>query len=309
MRSLQELKGQNLAKRMLERYLEIPAPPLLIFHGPAGTGKWSTAEAFIKQKFCEIGTGCGRCPSCRKMEREDHPDYIRFPEEKILIGDEDDPDEFTVRWLIRKRLRYTPFESKIRFVLFPGADLIQNEAETALLKTLEEPPEHTRFILLTERLEDLKPTILSRGVPVPFGNLSSSVLGELTQGRYTDRLDLLGGSLELVPFLETELFQEMENRVQDLMDHPLKLLDVEKWLYSGEKTAFASQTGEENFTYADILDWFGLVLLYKSGNSEKHREIGNCVFELKDGLRREMAGMQPYLLSRFFHDLERILFA
>ena len=179
MHNLRELKGQPIASRMMNAHLEGHPPPLMVLYGSDGTGKWSAAEAFIQQSMCEVGTGCGACPACRKILRGEHPDFIRFPEDRTYIGETSEPAEFTVRWLLNTRLCYTPFDGDIRFVLFPRADLIQHEAETALLKTLEEPPEHTRFIFLVRSLDDLKQTIVSRGVAIPFRLLPEAVVREL----------------------------------------------------------------------------------------------------------------------------------
>ena len=308
MRNLNELKGQPVAHRMLESYLNRPLPPLLILHGPGGTGKWSAAEALVYQRFCEVGTGCGKCAACRKLAKEEHPDYICFPEGKVFIGDEDDPEPFSVRWLIRKRLRYTPYEAPLRIVVIPAAEQIQNEAETALLKTLEEPPEHTRFIFLTARLENLKSTILSRGVAIEFQSLSREMIHEITRGGLGELEELAGGSLDSIPFFLTPLYREMNEKILDSLDHPLKLLELEKWLHSGEKNAFASLQGEGELDYSGVLDFFGRLFLFRVTDHPQRRAISEAVFELKQGLNQDMAGLPPYLLSRFFHRLDRILY-
>ena len=201
-----QLKGQSIARSMLDHYLSKPAPPLLILHGPAGVGKFSAAEWFIQCSLCDIGNGCGQCPSCRLFARQEHPDYILFPEERVLIGDEKQPAPFTVRWLIRTRLMYPPFKGQRRFILMPRADLIQNEAETALLKTLEEPPDHSRFILMVEDLELLKETIISRGVCIPFQLIPASTMADITGQSDPYILDLMGGSLELSNLILDESF-------------------------------------------------------------------------------------------------------
>ena len=174
--NLEGIKGQPVAVTLLSNYLEREIPPLLILHGPDGVGKWSAAEAFIRHRFCQTRQGCGNCTPCRKLQNGSHPDLIAFSEEKIQIGDHENPEEFTVRWLLRTRIRYAPNESDLRFILIPRADLILHEAETALLKTLEEPPEHTKFIFLTPDLSLLKETIVSRGLCIPFQRLNRSAM-------------------------------------------------------------------------------------------------------------------------------------
>lgn len=308
MRNLSELKGQPVASRILERYRNGHPPPLLVFHGPDGTGKWSAAEAFIQQSMCEVGTGCGVCPACRKILRGEHPDFIRFPEERVLIGETQNPDEFTVRWLLNTRLCYTPFDGQIRYILFPRADLIQHEAETALLKTLEEPPEHTRFIFLVRSLDDLKQTIVSRGVAIPFQLLPECAVRELGGDLQPAELRLLGGSLHLAPFLRTPLYAKMREMSAAGLEHPQALVQLEKWLHQGERSRFADLSGEESYDFQELLDIFSLVLLEVLDEHALRGELAPVVFEFKGGLHRRMSGLHPYLLGRLFQKLDRVLF-
>ncbi len=308
MKNVKELRGQKIASRLLERYLTGPVPPLMIFYGPDGVGKWSVAEAFIRQKLCHVGTGCGSCASCRKLDRDDHPDFIRFPLDRILIGEQENQEEFTIRWLIQTRLRYSPFEAPLRFVLFPAAEQIQNEAETALLKTLEEPPHHTRFIFLVRSLDQLKATIVSRGVAIPFGLLPGDVMRSLLGGQGEELLEVLGGSLHLLPFFQTDLAPLMEEKIGDSLNHPLRLLELEKWLLSGEKKVFEELTGEEHFHYTEILEIFGLLFLKRIQELPQRDALTRILFEFKEELHRDQSGMIPYIMSRFFHDIASILY-
>lgn len=309
MQQLDELKGQPVASRMLAVYLEKDPPPLMIFSGSEGTGRWSAAEAFIQQQLCEQGTACGVCPGCVKILRGNHPDFIQFPETRISIGNPKDPAEFSVRWLLQKKLPYSPFEARRRFILIPRADQMQHEAGTALLKSLEEPPSHTRFIFLVHRLEDLKETVLSRGVVIPFRNLSHQVLCNLTGIDFSpDQLQFLGGSVHMLPFLQTELAIKMQDQIQDGIKHPQALLELEKWLHSGEKTAFAEWTGEESFSYDEILEIFMVMLLSKIISHASSQELARAIFDFKAEQHHEVAGFLPFIMGRLFHRLNSILF-
>jgi len=93
-----------------------------------------------------------------------HPDLVEFTGETILIGPEKDPPPGTVRHLLRKILPYAPWRSHARVVIFQNAGGIKDEAETALLKTLEEPPAQHYFFLSVQTAEELKETIRSRAV-------------------------------------------------------------------------------------------------------------------------------------------------
>ena len=307
MNNLVELCGQPIAVQMLNSYLKGNLPPLLILHGPDGTGKWSAAEAFIRQRLCKVGTGCGSCAPCRMLHKNNHPDFIQFPADRISIGDPQKPEEFTIRWLIKTRICYTPFSGQERFILFPAAEHIQHEAETALLKTLEDVPSHTRFIFITYDLGALKETIVSRGVCIPFKPLSIEDLrkfGEVQE----EHLDLLGGSLHLIPFFQSELFKELLERISAGINHPLELLRLEQWLLGEEKKSFSNYSVSEIYSTLEMLDIFSLLLIKVCATHQMHREIWKSIFNFKHELHREMSGFSPYLISRLFNDLYIILF-
>ena len=214
---------QDIAKTILKKYLKgHHPPPLLLFHGPSGVGKYLSAESFINQALCEKGTVCGECKSCRNLLREEHPDFIRFPQDKIFIGQEKNPEIFTIRWLLQTRICFRPILARLRFILLPCGENIQNEAETALLKTLEESPEHTRFIILTNDISKIKKTIISRAISIPFYLLSQDSIKKIT--KLEDKLDLqcLGGSLDYAPILRNDLYPQLKSKIQDAGKTPTR---------------------------------------------------------------------------------------
>lgn len=131
-------------KRNFERGGRLPNAYL--FQGPKGSGKREAAEEIA-------GTLLGRI--------ENHPDFIRITLEKTTIKIE------TIRDLIQK-LSLRPVESDRRVVVIEEADAMTDAAANALLKTLEEPPQHTLFILISEASERLPATIRSRCQRVSF---------------------------------------------------------------------------------------------------------------------------------------------
>ena len=228
MNHIKELKGQPIAKKLLTNYLVSYPPALMILYGPHGVGKWSAAEALIRQFLCTGRSGCGLCSPCRKLSSNQHSDYIRFAENSVPIGDPNAPEAFSVRWLQKTRISYTPFDGKIRFVLFPRGDRIQNEAETALLKIFEETPDHTRFIILTPSLADLKPTIVSRGICIPFSLLTRESVSQITSITSARDLDLLGGSVDKVSMLRSNYYKLLMTKLPGALQHPLELTELEK---------------------------------------------------------------------------------
>ncbi|MDH5716719.1 MAG: hypothetical protein OEZ22_03660 [Spirochaetia bacterium] len=105
----------------------------------------------------------------RKMIHEnEHPDFYFFKDDTIKIGDPKKPQQGTIRHLLNHILPYSPRRSKKRYVYFQNAGLINDEAESALLKSLEEPPKHTYFFLSASDKDFLKETIVSRSAVLPI---------------------------------------------------------------------------------------------------------------------------------------------
>jgi DNA polymerase III subunit delta' len=163
-------------------------PHAILFYGPTGIGKTEFAEHFAQSLLCETplanGYGCGTCGSCGWFGQYSHPDYRRVRPEVL---DEDDAPEDTeagesadtkktaksakapskdiridqIRALSDFMNISTHRQGKRVIVLYP-AEALNAASANALLKTLEEPPPNTVFILVSNSLDRLLPTILSR---------------------------------------------------------------------------------------------------------------------------------------------------
>jgi len=148
-------------------------PPSLIFAGPAGVGKRLAATALAQALNCErpIETAdsrdaCGECATCRRIARGVHSDVL-----VIEPGDSGAIKLDQVRDAI-DRAAYRPFEGRRRLVVVDEADALIPEAQNALLKTLEEPPPASVFVLITNRADVLLPTVRSRCQRLRFGPLT-----------------------------------------------------------------------------------------------------------------------------------------
>ena len=121
-------------------------PPSLIFAGPEGVGKRLTATALAQALNCARATtrdACGTCPACTRIARGVHADILL-----VEPGDSGAIKVDQVREAIDSAA-YRPFEGRRRVVIVDEADALMPEAQNALLKTLEEPPPASVFVLIT----------------------------------------------------------------------------------------------------------------------------------------------------------------
>lgn len=139
--------------------------------GPEGIGKTTLALAFAQVLCCQVppapGLACGMCRSCQKISRGVHPDVVTVSLETQLAqasktsGKNTSLTIETVRGLAES-VSLRPLEGRWRIVIVDDAESMQEVAQEALLKTLEEPPAYVVILLLTNDSEVLLPTIRSR---------------------------------------------------------------------------------------------------------------------------------------------------
>ena len=304
--SIEEIQGQETALQYIKHYVKAPhmIPPLLVFYGPSSVGKWALAERFARHILCLNGTACDICPSCKSFLNNQHPDYIVFPSnQRIAIGDDKDPAEFTVRWLQNRRLNYRPHLSKYRIILFPDASLINNEAESALLKSLEEPPAHSRFIFIVDDLTKLKQTIISRAICIPFRYLNKQVLQTLSSDLQLYREDFFGGSL--IPYdIPSEVITLTREMVSKNLKDSILLLQLENWIreYKDEHPEWT-----EDFDYTEFLELVSTVMIYELSKENLEENISQIenLYQFKLQLHKNIPGLEHFLVSELFHKFTR----
>lgn len=151
-------------------------PPSLLFAGARGVGKRRAAVALAESVNCLApvsGDGlprdaCGACASCRRIGRGVHPDVLT-----VEPGDTGSIKIEQVRDVV-DRAGYRPFEGRRRVVIIDPAEALIEAAQNALLKTLEEPPPASMFVLVSSMPDALLPTVLSRCPRLRFGELSAA---------------------------------------------------------------------------------------------------------------------------------------
>ncbi len=189
LQGLRTVKGQAHAVGLVQRALQSQRlAGTYLFEGPDGVGKERTARALAQASMCtsprEDRDACGECPSCRQVATNRHVDLLTLGRTIDVRTQQEESDPRTeltidkVRMLQADRLIYQPF-GPIRWVVVRDAHELNVEASNALLKTLEEPPSRTHFVLCTSRASALLTTIRSRCQRVRFVPLDSEIVEEL----------------------------------------------------------------------------------------------------------------------------------
>ncbi len=156
--TFEEVVGQQIITKTLKNAIEQNrVAHALLFCGPRGVGKTSVARILAKAMNCEKGptpSPCGQCPACREISQGVSLDIHEIDGASNRGIDE-------IRKL-KETVMYLPASLTTKVIIIDEVHMLTKEAFNALLKTLEEPPEHVIFILATTEPHKIPPTILSR---------------------------------------------------------------------------------------------------------------------------------------------------
>ena len=177
--------GHARVKERLQTLLrEARVPHALLFSGLTGIGKRKLAAATAAALLClapKDGLACGACESCRRMAAGTHPDFYAVAPEKSGKAARSIKIE-QIRDLRAEAAR-VPRLSARRVILLDDVETMNDAAANALLKTLEEPPGHTSFLLVTGARQALLPTILSRCTGMQFGPLDDDAMRRVLEAQ------------------------------------------------------------------------------------------------------------------------------
>ncbi|MGI9253072.1 MAG: DNA polymerase III subunit gamma/tau, partial [Thermomicrobiales bacterium] len=168
-----DLVGQEHVVRTLRNAIRLDRiAHAYLFCGPRGTGKTTTARLIAKAVNClhpdPDRRPCNECASCRAISSGAATDVVEI-DAASNRGIDDIRD-------LRERVKYAPTQLRYKFYIVDEAHQITGAAANAFLKTLEEPPAHTKFVLATTDPEELLPTIVSRCQRFDFRRISADAM-------------------------------------------------------------------------------------------------------------------------------------
>lgn len=233
--------------------------------GETGSGKALVADAFVKTLLCEEGgiEACGKCKSCKQAESGNHPDIRKVVREKATLGVKEIREQVTADAQIK------PYSSEYKVYVIDEAEKMTEEAQNALLKTIEEPPAYAVFLLLAKQQELLLQTILSRCVTLPFYPVATDKIKQFLMEKrgvpdyMAESAAAFSGGLvgRAVQYTESEEFTQKRSEVL----HLVKYIDEMTMAEVMENVKLFAGKKEAADEYLDmILYWYRDVLLYKA---------------------------------------------
>lgn len=205
-----------------------------MFVGKPGIGKKQFAHQYAEMIMCLQNGKCDgnsvKCDSCIKFEGNANPDYAEItPDGKTLKIEQ-------IRNL-QARIVEKPITSRRKVYVIDDADLMSEESQNCLLKTLEEPPEYAVIILIVSNESRILPTIKSRCVIIKFQPLTSKEIKQVKPELSDDLIQLLEGSLLNAENIEQkkEQYAQLSNLVNVLENKQLvEVFNSADLLYKGK---------------------------------------------------------------------------
>ena len=301
MARFEDIIGQEQIKEHFQKALETgKISHAYIINGERAAGKEFIANLFAMALQCEEKTDrpCGKCHSCKQALSGNQPDIIKVTHEKPnTIGVDD------VRSQINNDIGIKPYSSPYKIYIMNEAEKMTGQAQNALLKTLEEPPEYGIIFLLTTNVNSMLQTILSRYVvlnmkPVRDELMRDYLMNQLKVPDY--RADVCiafarGNVGKAKMLASSEDFDTIKDEALSLLKY---IVDMD----TTEIVAAIKKIAEYQMDINDYFDiisiWYRDVLLFKATNDASHLVFKNEIQQI-----RKVAGRTSY------EGIERVLVA
>lgn len=292
MAAFKDIIGQEQLKEHLQTAIRMnKVSHAYIINGERSSGKEFIAQVFAMALQCEKGgeEPCQECHSCKQALSHNQPDIIRITHEKPnTVGVED------IRAQINNDIAIKPYSSPRKIYIMNEAEKMTVQAQNALLKTLEEPPEYAVILLLTTNADALLPTILSRCVvlnmkPVADELVKKYLMEELQIPDYKAKICVAfaRGNIGKAKMLASS--EEFDN----IREEAVTLLKYIDEMEISEITAAIKKILEYKIDVNDYLDilavWYRDVLLFKATN-----DVNHLIFKEEIQYIRKVANRSAY---------------
>lgn len=267
MANFKDIIGQESIKKHLQTAIKTGnLSHAYIINGEYGSGRQTIASALAKTIQCQSKTddtdACGVCTSCKQAESHNHPDikYITHDKTSISVND--------IREQLNNDISIKPYSSEYKIYIIPDANKMTEQAQNALLKTIEEPPVYAIIILLTENCDSLLPTIRSRCVTLTMNPIEKDKICTYLENKFQlepEQAQIAanycqGNIGKAIRFASSSDFIEMKNQVLKLLKN-LDSMDIASIIDTIKE--FSTHKNDIN-DYLDLmLLWYRDVLMFK----------------------------------------------
>ena len=267
MANFKDIIGQESIKKHLQTAIKTGnLSHAYIINGEYGSGRQTIASALAKTIQCQSKTddtdACGVCTSCKQAESHNHPDikYITHDKTSISVND--------IREQLNNDISIKPYSSEYKIYIIPDANKMTEQAQNALLKTIEEPPVYAIIILLTENCDSLLPTIRSRCVTLTMNPVEKDKICTYLENKFQlepEQAQIAanycqGNIGKAIRFASSSDFIDMKNQVLKLLKN-LDSMDIASIIDTIKE--FSTHKNDIN-DYLDLmLLWYRDVLMFK----------------------------------------------
>ncbi len=268
MAKFSDIVGQEQLKELLQNAIKSDKiSHAYIISGERNCGKEFMAKIFAQSIQCENRKDtepCGECHSCKQAESLNHPDIKFVSHEKPNVIGVDD-----IREQINSDVAILPYQGPKKIYIIQEGELMTVQAQNALLKTLEEPPEYVVLIILTNNTEMFLPTILSRCVVLDFKPVADDLIKEflMTNMQVPDYKAEICVAFARGNVGKARLLAKSEE-FDKVKDEALSLLKNINSMETGEILSAIKKIVEYKLDVNDYLDifsiWYRDMLLFKA---------------------------------------------
>ena len=258
--SFKDIKGEGSAISFLKNTASSGrVASAYIFLGPSGCGKKLAAVNFAKLLNCSApveNEPCEKCGSCIKINSMAHPDVL-------VLEKEEKKAEFGIDVVFEaiRSVSLKPYEARKKVYILDDADLMSEEAQNAVLKTLEEPPQDSVLVLMVEDIQTIPATIKSRSQTVKFFPMPSTDIEKILK----DDHSVNAKDAEILARLSLgSIGRALDNSKNGFLEKRARVIDGlrNKKIFN---TDFEKMKREDFAGYLDImLSWYRDLLVTKA---------------------------------------------